>query len=232
MSTETVTETNTTEQPQATQATPEPTLDDVYREAGVSQPAAQAEPQQQAVPQQAPQRASTPQAPQIPDPYDTEAFKAYMAQQAQGQTQLQAALTAFSGYLNQIQLREARAALEADIKTAVEQVNEIVNHPRPKVIEAMIEAKAREDSRFRQLWDNRQKNPEAWSKALKAVGRQIAEDFSVKTDPKLVEAQRARKLAQSQMATTAREEPDASWDGLTQEQFNQKWEQLMSGGSN
>jgi hypothetical protein len=225
---ETVTETEKTETTQTTNE--EPTLEDVYRDAGVSTAPEVQQPQAQ--PQVQPQQASTPQTPQVPDPYDTEAFKAYMARQAQGQTQLQSVLTALAGHLNQIQLKEARAALEADIKTAVEQVNEIVNHPRPKVIEAMIDAKAREDSRFRQLWDNRQKNPEAWSRALKAVGRQITEDFSVKTDPKLVDAQRARKLAQQQMATTAREEPDASWDGLTQEQFNQKWEQLMSGGSN
>lgn len=231
MNQETVTETET-----KTDTQEEPTLEDVYRDAGVS--TSQPQPQQEVQPAQTQvqpvqaQPASTPQTPQVPDPYDTEAFKAYIARQAQGQTQLQSAITALSGYLNQIQLREAKAALEADIKTAVEQVNEIVNHPRPKVIEAMIDAKAREDSRFRQLWDNRQKNPEAWSKALKAVGRQITEDFSVKTDPKLVDAQRARKLAQQQMATTAREEPDASWDGLTQEQFNQKWENLMSGGSN
>ena len=216
---------------QTTQA--EPTLEDVYKSVDLSEP--KQEQVQQQIQQQPPQQQQPRQEPatiNVPDPYDTEAFKRYMAEMKAGQSTLQQGLQAVGSFLTNMQQREARAKMETDIAKAVEVVNEVVGHPKPKVIEAMIDAKAREDSRFKALWEKREQNPSAWNSALKAVAKEFQADVSVQVDPKLVQAQQARKLAQKQMATTAKESPDDSWDGQTQEQFETSWNRLLSGGSN
>lgn len=214
-------------------ATPEPeiTLDDVYRQAGLDQPPAAAQPPAAPPPSNYPDAgigyppSHAPAAP--PDPYDTEAFRAYMQQQQAGMTTLQNATVQVATYLSQLQAKEAQAALKADISAAVATANEIVKHPNARVVEAMLDAKARDNPQFKALWDNRHRNPAAWNSALKVVSREIAKEFDVKVDPRLVESQRALKTAQRQMATTAPEEPDKSWDGLNASDFDQKWQQLL-----
>jgi len=209
------------------QPAPEPTLEDVYKSAAadfqLAAPVAPVAPPQPAI---AP---SAPAAPIIPDPYDTEAHKAYLAQLAKGQTETQEALRQVAGFLTQQQQKEAKAALDADIKSAVDTVNEVVGHPKPKVIEAMLDAKAREDVRFKALFENRAKNPAAWSNALKAVSREIAADLSVKVDPALQASQRARKIAQQQMATTeAPKSETEEWESLSVEEQQAKMNRMLN----
>lgn len=208
---------------------PEPTLEDVYKSAAADfQPAAPAAPAAPAQPAAAP---SAPAAPYVPDPYDTEAHKAYLAQLAKGQTDTQEALRQVAGYLTQQQQEKARAVLDADIKSAVDTVNEVVGHPKPKVIEAMLDAKAREDVRFKALFDNRAKNPAAWNNALKAVSREFATDLSVKVDPALQASQRARKIAQSQMATTEGPKSDAEeWESMSPADQQAKMNRMLHDG--
>jgi hypothetical protein len=120
-----------------------------------------------------------------------------------------------AGYLTEQQRQAAAQATRADIEKAVEAINEVVKHPKSKVIEAALDGMVREDPRLKAIWNNRGKNPTAWNNALKIVTKSIAEDFSVKVDPNLVAAQRARKDAQRQMATTnAPDEAIRSKSGL------------------
>ncbi len=208
-------------------AAPEPTLDDVYKEAGaLTQPEPVREPQ-------APQRTVQPQPlePVIPDPYDTAAHKAYLAQLQQGQTVLQNGLSQVAQFLSAQQQAEAKRTMEADVSKAVEVMKEVIPDVKPKVLESLIDGKAREDPRFKALWDNRSKNPEAWTKAVKAYSREMASEFSLKTDPKLQASQQARKIAQSAMATTAAEPADAKWDGMKQDDFAANWERMVNGNS-
>jgi len=100
-----------------------------------------------------------------------------------------------------------------------------VGHPKPKVIEAMLDAEARENPKFKALWENRSKNPSAWDNALKITAKKFAEDLSVKVDPTLVAAQRARRASQKQMATTAPEEPDEKWSDDSK--FEEQWNQML-----
>lgn len=208
MSDEATTQTDQTQQQTQQQPpAPEPTLEDVYKEAG-SPPVDGVVTQPQVVqpaPVQQPQPAAKP-IPVPPDPYDTEAHKAYLASLAQGTLATQQGLAEVARFLSQQQEREQKAALEQDISKAVTAVNEIVNHPKPKIIEAMLDAKARENPQFKALWNNRQRNPAAWSNALKVVAKEFASEFELKVDPKLVESQRALKASRQAMATTDREE--------------------------
>lgn len=212
------------------QSAPEPTLDDVYKEAGaLAQPEPTREPE--APRQPAVQSQPTPE-PVIPDPYDTAAHKAYLAQLAQGQTALQQGLAQVANFLTTQQRAEAKRAMEADVSKAVETMKEVAPDIKPKMLEALLDAKAREDTRFKALWDNRAKNPEAWTKAVKAYSREMASEFSIKVDPALQKAQQARKIAQGAMATTAAETPDSKWDGMKQEDFATSWDRMVSGNSN
>ncbi len=213
-----------TNEPETT-VTPEPTLEDVYKSV---------EPEPAITPQAAPVYIppAAPAAPVIPDPYDTENFKAYLAEQAKGNAATQNALRQLSGYLTQAQMKEAQSALQADLKSAVDIVNEVVGHSRPKVIEAMLDAKAREDVRFQSLWNNRSKNPTAWNNALKAVAKEFATELDVKVDPALRAAQRARKLSQSQMATTTAEtSADEKLGNLQGSDFEAGWQRVLNGGN-
>ena len=223
--------------PAATTAAPEEdvTLEQIYattvKDTPVqTQPVAQ--PQAQTV-----QPAAQPQAPEIkvPDPYDAEATKAFLANMARNQGALHQGLLQVAQSLNQAQVKEAAAALKGDIDNAVTAVNKVVNHPKPKVIEAMLEAEARENPTFKAIWEGRGKNPAAYNKALGVVAKKFAADLDMKVDPNLVRAQEARRLAQGQMATTAREDHsnplEAGLAKATGDDFNRQWEQLVSGGN-
>ena len=139
-----------------------------------------------------------------------------------------------AGFLTAQQQKAAMETTRADIEKAVGAINEVVNYPKPKVIEAALDGMVREDPRLKAIWNNRGKNPGAWNNALKIVTKQIADDFSVKVDPSLVAAQRARKESQKQMATTTDKDTNPTEDRLAAAQgadFERGWEALVSGGN-
>lgn len=203
----------------------EVTLDDVYREAGLDKTETRETQTQQTQTQETRTEPSS-----VPDPYDTENFKAFIARQAAGTTALHDAVTKMVGYLNEKQRNDTIAATRADIEKAVSTIDDVVKIGKPKVVEAYLDGMVREDPRMKAIWDNRAKNPSAWNNALKIAAKKMADDFSVQTDPNLVNAQRARKESQKQMATTAPESKDESWDNLAQEDFDRKWTSMVSGG--
>lgn len=227
------TSTTTTESAQTTEK--EVTLDDVYREAGLDKVTASDTTQQTNTTETKTEEANKKGEPSsVPDPYDTENFKAYLAREAAGKTELEKQVRVVTGYLNARAQQEAVAATKADIEKAVGAINEVVNYPKPKVIEAALDGMVREDPRLKAIWNNRDKNPGAWNNALKIVTKQIAEDFSAKVDPALVAAQRARKESQKQMATTTTEsnvspveERLAAAQG---DDFDREWQKLLGHG--
>lgn len=208
-----------------TKPTPEPTLEDVYKEAETAAPAAPVN-----TPQYTPSTATqTYTPPQVPDPYDSDNFKAYLSQQAQGVAATQDAVRQLAGFLNQQQQREAQAVLQKDLSQAVETVNAKVGHPNPKVIEAMLDAEARSDTRFKALWENRSKNPDAWNKAVGAFANKAVKEFDFKVDPALADAQRARKLAQSKMSTTDAPQSEVEeWESMSVEEQQTKMDRLLN----
>jgi len=227
MSDEAMQEEVSTTQEASTTETPEQevTLDDVYKSAGIEesrQQPIQPQPQVQSKPQYQP--------PQIPDAFDTEAHRQFLANQQIGLQTVAGSVSQMANYLSQVQQREMKAQLEKDISTAVSTVNEVVGHPKPKVIEAMLDAKARENPKFQALWNQRHNKPDAWNQALKAVAREFSKELEVQVDPKLVQSQQARRIAQKQMATTAKDSNENEWDGISEADFGQKWEYMKSQG--
>jgi len=211
----------------------EVTLDDVYRDAGLDKVVAQET--QQTTKQDTQQQRTRPDPSSVPDPYDTERFKEWAARQEAGTTELNKAVTEVTRFLTAQQQKAAFEATRADIDKSVQAIEETVQLGKPKVIEAYLDGMVREDPRMKALWENRGKNPAAWQNALKVAGKKMAEEFSLKVDPDLQKAQRARKESQRQMATTVdRDDINPQEDRLAKAQgqdFAREWDALVSGGN-
>ena len=74
-------------------------------------------------------------------------------------------------------------------------------------MEIALGAEANRDNRFLTIWQNRQKNPQAYDQALKAFSSKLGKKFAMRVDPQIAENQRALKEATSSTkATTAPEQ--------------------------
>jgi hypothetical protein len=194
----------------------EPSLDDVYSKYNVEDTAQEfkAQPQAQPQPQSQPQPQAQPvqdQHIQIPDPtLDPTGHKAWAADQQRNLGALRQALRGVAGEIHKDRIARAQAAEEADIKRAVDQVNEHLGESKldPDVVEISLGAEARRDPRFLALWNNRAKNPKAYQEGMKAFSSKLAKKFAMRVDPQIAENQRALKEATSTKATTAPEESD------------------------
>lgn len=212
----------------------EVTLDDVYRDAGLDKVAAQDQQQTQQTQRQETEQPAKVEPSSVPDPYDTEAFKAFIARQAAGTTELHKAVEGVTKFLTAQQQATVLAQRQADIEKSVQAIEEVVQTGKPKLVEAYLDGMVREDSRMRALWENRAKNPAAWQNACKIAAKKMADDFSLKVDPDLQKAQRARKEAQKQMATTVDKDTNPLEDRLGAAQgaeFDREWSVLISGGN-
>jgi hypothetical protein len=55
----------------------------------------------------------------------------------------------------------------------------------PDVVEISLGAEARKDPRFLIIWQNRGKNPKAYSEAIKAFSGKLAKKFAMRADPQI-----------------------------------------------
>jgi len=194
----------------------EQTLDDIYKEFNVETEAQQFE----AKPETAPMEPLN-----IPDPLDTDAYRNY---EQQTNAAFMKELSDVKAKLTEFQQQQQHAQISKDIQQAVDILSSKVEGVNPKALEYSLEAKAAEDPKFKSLWDNRHKNPDAWNKALDIYSRDVGEIFSVKQDPQLMENQRAVAQSQRSMATTSNTEPNEQWDGLDNDQFDHEWRGLIN----
>src|SRR5689334_1255744 len=178
---------------------PQPSLDDVYKQYNVDSVVQDfAKP----APQQEPQRAS---APVIPDAVtDSEAHKNFLLNHVQDTQALRTTLQQTAAEINQWKQERAKAKEEADIKQAVDLVNETLKAD-PDMVEIALGQKARKDPRFMNLWMQRDQKPDAWKAAVKAYTVELEKKFQFRADPQLTENQRAMKTAQQAMATGSKE---------------------------
>jgi hypothetical protein len=195
-----------------TQQTQETTLEDVYKTHNVDQMAQEfsaKRPESQT--QQTTQRQEV-QEISIPDPtLDPNGYKSYETRKAMELSEVRKALSQVSGQLTQFQRAAVQQVEEADIRKAVDSVNEHLGDAKldPDVVEISLGAEARKDPRFLIIWQNRGKNPKAYSEAIKAFSGKLAKKFAMRADPQLAENQRALREATSTRATTA---PEMSQD--------------------
>lgn len=201
-----------TTQQSAPEAPQEATLEDVYKTYNVEETAQEfkAQPTQQTQTQQ-PAQPVQDQHLSIPDPtLDPAGHKAWAAEQQRNLGTLRQALQGVAGEIHKERVARAQAAEEADIKRAVEQVNQHLGDSKldPDVVEISLGAEARRDPRFLALWNNRQKNPKAFQEGVKAFANKLGKKFAMRVDPQIAENQRALKEATSTKATTAPEDSE------------------------
>jgi len=198
------------------QAEPEVTLDDVYAQYGV-EPSAQTE--QPDIPQ-------TKLPDQVPDPFDP-AFKDYLKETNEA---LHKSLQDVVGKLSKQEQEAQHKKLEEDINSAVTKLNDGLSL-KPMVVQSYLDAKARTDMRFKSIWDNRGKNPEALNAALGAIKKEMESDFQMKVDPSLKASERALKLSQQQMATTKQSNAEDNYQEFESGAggFDRAWELILNG---
>lgn len=195
------------EQEQQVKQEQQPTLDDVYRKYNVGDVAEQFA-QQHSQTDKAAVVVQQPKDDQIvvPDPVaDPDGFKRFVANDHQSRLALRESLQQVSQQFTKYEQQQLRAKEEADIKRAVDLVNTNLKAD-PDMVEVALGAKARKDPKFLRLYEQRDRNPEAWEAALKAVAVEFEQKFQMKADPQLIENQRAMRTSQQAMATGAREE--------------------------
>lgn len=187
---------------EAVESEKEETLEDIYKELNIEDEAKDfsAQPAQPVQPVEA-------------DPYDDD---------------IRQELKDLKTELTSIKESSQKSQIEADINSAVDFVSNKVEGVKPRVIEALLEAQAAEDPKFKQLWESRKANPKAWERALDVFSKGVANDFSVKQDPQLTENLRAASQSQSAM-TTNEKRPNEDWDGVDDDEFQHKWSGLLRG---
>jgi hypothetical protein len=215
--------------PAAAPAEPQPQgLEKVYADFKIEDQAASFQPQS---PSPAPQQQAQPQVPPVApkfDPFDPN-FPAHMERVSRAAAEAHTALSQTQQQLTSLQRQLHTEKVEADIKRAVSTLTEGTDI-KPRIAEVAMEAKAREDARFRQIWQNRQQNPAAYNAALKAFRQELQDEYTVRQDPQLVENQRAVKAAQQQMATTQKETPNSKWENMTFEERRQEAQRIRRMG--
>lgn len=219
-------QTVSTEQPTST----EPTLEQVYTEFKVDDVAQSFQPQPQIQ-----QRQETPTlAESIPDPVlDSQGFKTWQASQSK---EFRETLSTLKAHQQAMAINEMRRQEESDIKSAVQTVKEKMGGDLDDdFVEIALAQKARKDSKFNAIWQNRHRNPAALRAALNAVGSEFKGKYQFRADPQLTENARAAKQS-TQSSQTTKEDTSQNPlerrlnDAKSPAEFDRLWQQAISGG--
>ena len=195
-----------TEQQPAPEDKPKETLEDLYSQYSVNEPA--------------PQTAVHPTEPQPAENLDTATqpnLAAFMQELARDRAE-------------RAQEREERMrkADEADFRDAVATLGKNAElQGKDKMLRGYLISKASEDSRLRALWENRKENPTAWNRALKIMSDEVKEEFVV-PNPQLEENQRAMEVSQQSASSSAPPKPKQEEEVMRMNpaEFEQFWRRL------
>lgn len=199
-------------------------LDQVYKQFNVEAEAERFQSQAQVQTQNQLQKQS--QEVTVPDPVlDAEGFKKYQSAQSQS---IQQAVSSIKGELSALQGERLRRQEEADIKSAVERFRSITGEDiDADMAEVALGQKARKDPRFLAVYQNRSKNPQAWSAAVAAYANEFKSKTQFKTDPTIAENLRAAKAStQGSQMKSQTDEPqgdESRFKGKTGREFDREW---------
>lgn len=210
-----------TTQTQANDTTAQsPTLEDIAKKYNVedqikSFTAQPAQPSKPTVPQQ---QQFTPQ-PTAPDPItDPDGWRNYQATHNQ---QLYGTLNEVVQTVTEMRRAAEQERLNAEVNKAA---TRLADHAKidPVYAELLLEKNYRENVVFKRIWDNRYANPKALEEAIGVLANDATKVFQVRTDPQLVENQRAAKVSQKAMAST-QTNPQHETDKMSDAEFERWW---------
>lgn len=174
----------------------------------------------QPVPQSQPTYPSEPV--RVPDPVlDQEGWAKHYANQ---NAQVANTLKSISDSMQEIRREQAQERLNADVNKAVARLNDKLKVDND-MAEVLLEVEYRKNPVFKRIWDNRHSKPEALAEALDVLGTKTAGKFAVRTDPQLVENQRAAKTGQKAMASTANKSQSDDIMNMSDAEFERFWAQ-------
>lgn len=177
-----------------------------------------------------PAYAPTAQPQYVPDPVtDQEGYKAWVVAQGQRYQQLDTTLREVSSKISAFDQRMQQQKIDADVDRAINIVNSKWKVDKD-LAEVHLEHEYRKNPSFKRIWDNRDRNPEAFERALKVVADKRAAMFQVRQDPQIAENVRAAQSSQRTMATTKQQSQTDEAAKLSGPEFDAFWSRLISGG--
>ena len=222
-------EINQQSQQPAETAAPEaqaPTLESIAKELSVEE---QAQQFTSAVPQYQPPYQQPVQQPafRAPDPItDPEGYNRFMVQQMQSVTALGSTIKQMVDKVQTWERTTQEQRINQDVDKAVTRVNEKLKVD-PMLAEIALEKMYRTDANFKRIWDNRERNPQAYERALDVVADKLVPMFQTRQDPKIAGDIRAAKTSQQSMATTRQTGVN---EGVPSDpaEFKRYWESLVN----
>lgn len=203
-----------------------PTLESIAKELSVEE---QAQQFTSAVPQYQPQYQQPAQQPafRAPDPItDPEGYNRFLMQQTQSMTTIESALKSITDKVQTWERTTQEQRINQDVDKAVAKVNEKLKVD-PMLAEIALEKMYRTDANFKRIWDNRERNPQAYERALDVVADKLVPMFQTRQDPKIAGDIRAAKTSQQSMATTRQTGVN---EGVPNDpaEFKRYWEALVN----
>jgi len=208
----------------------EQTLDDLYKESGLDVAPPQIQAASAPQPQYTPPVQPTVPEVNVPDPYDVENHKAFLANLARNQTALHESLQSAQKIIAEKERETLMAKLEEEINQASDFVAKESGIDNPKLATFELSERARTDPKFKAIWEGRNSSPQAksaYTKALGVISREIGKKYEVRSDPQLVAQKKALAASRQSSSTTTQEEKEDKWDGMSPIQFNTEWERMV-----
>jgi hypothetical protein len=132
-----------------------------------------------------------------------------------------------------IRQEAVRTQEKADLKDVLDKLGGKLEGVKSKHVKYALAERYEEDPKFKELWDNRSDNPDAFNAALDALTPILQEDLAVRADPKIAEDQQAFDNALSAADQTRSEAADDETHRLMKlspGEFEREWRALVSGG--
>lgn len=207
----------------ASAPTEQPSFEDIAKKYSIEERTAEfkAQPQQQFPVQSQPQP-QQPFTPQIPDPVSNpEEWGRYQYQQY---NDFNNNLKSIAESVTEMRRQQAQERLNADVNQAVDRVSSKLNMDKD-FTEVLLEVEYRKNPAFRRIWDNRYSKPDALNEALDVISSKASTRYQVKSDPQLMENQRAARTSQKAMASTKQQNPNQDVMDMSDSDFQAWWAQ-------
>lgn len=137
----------------------------------------------------------------VPDPVvDSAAYQAYAQALVQKSSQMENSIREATSKIDAFDQMFRQQKVDADVGHAVQVVNQKLKVDND-LVEALLNIEYNKNPSFKRIWENRDRNPDAYQKALGIVADKLSSKVQVRQDPQLMENVRAAKSAQQTMAT-------------------------------
>lgn len=167
---------------------------------------------------------------ELPDPaLDPEGFNKALAAQHGA---LAGQLGQITDFIHQQNAAAEHAKTSDDMNAAVKAVAEQVEKMPERVIRGLLKDEYDTNPAFKQVWDNRDKNPAVFNQALGLIAKQYRDDFAVTVDPQIAENQRAFEQSINSASTGSLPDQNqrnyAGLDKVEDAEFDRAFAQLAS----